>query len=144
MFKSLAYKEWIKIRWTYAVSFGVGVIVLFVIYLNIRAVVEFNNANVVWNYIVFKNYMFFAQFEFIPLLIALAIAVAQFLPEVQNLRLKLTLHLPLKENTILIFLITFGFALLLLQYLIFALGLILISVRRTISSSTTGRFKCFI
>jgi hypothetical protein len=129
MFKSLAYKEWIKIRWAYAVSFAVGIIVLLVIYLNMRAVVEFNNANIVWNYIVFKNYMFFAQFEFIPLLIALVIAVAQFFPEIQNLRLKLTLHLPLKENTVLIFLLTFGFVLLLLQYIIFTVGLILISVK---------------
>ncbi len=128
MYKALAYKEWLKTRWAFAASFAIGVAVLLVIYLNMRAVVEFNNANIIWNYIVFKDYMFFEQLQFIPLLIGLIIAVAQFLPEAQNLKLKLTLHLPLKENSVLLFLLFFGFAALIIEYLIFTLGLVLISV----------------
>ncbi len=129
MFKALAYKEWLKVRWAYAISFLIGLIVLLVINLNMRAIVEFNNANTIWNYIVFKGYMFFSQLEYIPILVALILGFAQFLPEVQNLRLKLSLHLPLKENSTLLFMLTYGFLLLLSQYIIFAILLTLISVK---------------
>ncbi len=129
MYKSLAYKEWLKVRGAFAATFVIGLAVLLVIYLNMRAVVEFNSANTIWNYIVFKGYFFFSQFKTVPILIGLIIAIAQFLPEVQNLKLKLTLHLPLKENNALLFMISFGFVLLLSQFVVYTLLLIMISVK---------------
>jgi hypothetical protein len=128
MYSSLAYKEWLKVRWTFAITFLIGLAVLFSVYLNLRAIVEFNNANMVWNYIVFKGYMFFGQFKYIPFLIGLAVGIAQFLPEIQSLRLKLTLHLPLREDSTLLFMLFFGFSLVVVQFVVYLLLLVLISV----------------
>ena len=52
------------------------------------------------------------------------IAVSQFYTEIQDYKLKLTLHLPLKENSSLLFMIGFGFTLLLILFSFLSLILI--------------------
>ena len=117
MYKALAYKEWIKIRWFVLSALGLEVITLIYIFSNLRATLEFNSAVNLWNYVVFRNYMFFDSIKYIPLLIGVLIGIAQYLPELSEMKLKLTLHLPLKENNIFIFLNLFGFIILLLLFI---------------------------
>jgi hypothetical protein len=112
MYKSLAYKEWLKIRWFTLGAFALEVVVLIYIFSNLRAVVEFNSAVSLWNVIIYNSYMFFDSIKYIPLLIAIVIGVAQYTPEVLQMKLKLTLHLPLKEKNIYVFLNMFGTAVL--------------------------------
>ncbi len=127
MLLSLAYKEWIKIRWAYLVSLAIGLGIILSIFLNLRLLVEFNSLKELWNYIIFKNYLFYSQFRFIPLLIGLILGIAQFVPEIQNLRLKLALHLPIEETKTLFFMVFYGFALLTAIFLFFYLILVSIS-----------------
>lgn len=108
MYKSLAYKEWLKLRWVALAAFSLETIWLIYIFSNLRAAVEFNSAFDIWNVVVSKNYMFFGPIKYIPLFIGLLIGVFQYLPEIIDMKLKLTLHLPLKENSVFIFLNMFG------------------------------------
>ncbi len=119
MYKSLAYKEWLKIRWAVLGALIVELAVLTGLFIHLRAIIEFNKANGVWTYIVFKDYMFFDQIKYIPLLVGMAVAISQFYPEIQSSRLKLTLHLPLKENNTLLFMVLVGFIQLLILFIIF-------------------------
>lgn len=104
MYKSLAYKEWLKIRWFALGAFALEVVTLIYIFSNLRAVIEFNSAVSIWNAIIYKSYMFFESIKYIPLLIGIVIGIAQYIPEVLEMKLKLTLHLPLKEKNIYVFL----------------------------------------
>jgi hypothetical protein len=64
------------------------------------------------------GYQFFGYFKFVPLIGGLAIAIAQYFPETINKRIKLTFHLPLEENKMLLMMHAFGVSGLLLSYLL--------------------------
>ena len=59
---------------------------------------------------------FFGYFKYIPLLGGLIIGVAQYFPETINKRIKLTFHLPLKENNVLLMMHAFGLVCLVLSF----------------------------
>ncbi len=117
MYKALAYKEWLKLRWFVIGSLIIEVMLLFYIFGNLRAVIEFNGAVAIWSAVVYKGHMFFSILKYLPFIIGIAISVAQYLPEVLDMKLKLTLHLPMEENRVLLFLNLFGTSLLLLLFL---------------------------
>ncbi len=127
MYKSLAYKEWLKLRWVALVGLSLEIVTLIYIFSNLRAAVEFNSAFDIWNVVVYKNYMFFGSIKYIPLFIGLLLGVFQYLPEILDMKLKLTLHLPLKENSVFIFLNAYGTMILLGLFLPFILMLIVAS-----------------
>lgn len=127
MYKSLAYKEWLKVRWFALVAFGLEIIALIYIFSNLRATLEFNSAFDIWNVIIFRNFMFFEPIKYVPVFIGLVIGLAQYLPEILDMKLKLTLHLPLKENHVFLFLNFFGTLLLLALFLPVILIIIAIS-----------------
>ncbi len=129
MYKSLAYKEWLKVRWFFIGALFIEAVFLFSLFINLRAILEFNAAQNIWNSIVVKNYIYFTQIKFIPLILGFMIAVAQFYTEIQDNKLKLTLHLPLKENNALLFMVGFGFVLLFILFF-------LLSIILAIGSST--------
>ena len=111
MFKKLAYKEWLKIRWFYLGCMVIGFAVIISILLNLRVLFEFQDASTIWYYVVFKNYLYYGDFRYIPLLIAVIIGISQFYPEMQNQRLKLNLHLPADENRMILTLVLYGLTL---------------------------------
>jgi hypothetical protein len=64
---------------------------------------------------------------YLPVLSGLILGIAQFVPEITEKRLKLTLHLPIKENRILFSMISIGGLMLLVLYLVSIFGLIFVS-----------------
>ncbi len=125
MYKSLAYKEWLKVRWFFIGALLIETVFLFSLFINLRALLEFNAARDIWNSIVVKKYVYFNQIKFIPLILGFMIAVAQFYTEIQDSKLKLTLHLPLKENSSLLFMVGYGFILLLILFSFLVIALII-------------------
>ncbi len=128
MYKSLAYKEWLKVRWFALVAFGLEVIALIYIFTNLRATIEFNSAFDIWNVIIFRNFMFFEPIKYIPVFVGLMVGLSQYLPEILDMKLKLTLHLPLKENYIFLFLNLFGTLLLLALFIPIILIIVVVSI----------------
>lgn len=123
MYSALLYKEWLKIRWAYFSMVLLTILTLTYIALNLSYYNEFMTAKGFWGNVILLGFPFFSDLEYIPLLIGIVIALVQFTPEMNLSRLKLTLHLPAVENKLLLQMISLGFFLLTLLFLITAIVL---------------------
>jgi len=108
MWKSVFYKEWLKIRWfilgyTFLTIFGIVYL-----YLTIRHGFLFSGGKIIWNEILFMGRQFFSPLKFVPLIGGITIALAQYFPETVNKRIKLSFHLPMSDNKVLLLMQLFG------------------------------------
>lgn len=113
MFSAIFYKEWIKTRRT------VGLILLLLVALLVYALVQMgqtlrvNGAVQAWSAVLLKDMSLVPEVtKWFPLLTGLLLGVAQFIPEMTDKRLKLTLHLPLRESKIVFVTLLYGIAVL--------------------------------
>ncbi|MCF6332724.1 MAG: ABC transporter permease [Draconibacterium sp.] len=118
MWKSVIYKEWIKIKWFLILFAALGVLTVGYIFLKVQHDFKFNDANNYWYLIMFQGIQFFSYLKFIPIAGALAISIAQYFPETVSKRIKLTFHLPINENKVLLMMMLFGIACLLAIYIL--------------------------
>ena len=125
MYKAIAFKEWLKIRWTFFILMIVNITVAISIYLKLSHNIEILQARKVWYNVIFMGDLYYNDFQYIPLLTGLVIATFQFMPEIISDRIKLTFHLPIGENKILFQMMLTG-----LIYIsgIYLVSLILLSV----------------
>ncbi len=108
MFQSVIFKEWLKIRWFLIILSLIGIMAAGNVFLKVQHNIAFNEATKYWYLILFQNHQYFSNLKFVPLFIGLTIAAAQYIPEIVNRRIKLTFHLPINENKILIMMLGFG------------------------------------
>ncbi|MFV0593303.1 MAG: hypothetical protein ACK5M7_18165 [Draconibacterium sp.] len=121
MWKSIIYKEWLKIRWFTGIYALAGILVVGYIFLKVQHDTTFNQASNYWELLLFKRLKFFTPIKFVPLAGGLLVAIAQYFPETVNKRIKLTFHLPLNENKVLLLMMGFGTGCLLSVYFIMLL-----------------------
>lgn len=98
MIKAILYKEWIKMRALLPVA---AVAVLgFTVYalLRVERAVDFRGAAHVWQIMIDKETVFIEPLRLLPALAGIAAALVQFIPEMSQRRLKLTLHLPFPQR----------------------------------------------
>jgi hypothetical protein len=119
--KSIIYKEWIKIKWAFFACLALGIIALSVIFLKVRHDIIFVDAVNFWYSFLFRGYPYFTLLKFLPFVAGLGIAIAQYIPETVNRRIKLTFHLPVNENSILLKMHAYGAACLTVMFLFFFL-----------------------
>ena len=117
MRKALFIKEWIKMRWILIGFFAVGLFSAAKLLLDIHHQVELMGAENLWDILLFNHFNPYRWMEYIPLVTGISIALAQFIPEVQHKRIKLTFHLPVNENQMLMQLIMTGNCFLLVIFL---------------------------
>ena len=128
MFKSLLFKEWLKIKWASAAIFVVFMLMLGYIYINTSYYMRFIEPTGMWYNVVIRGTIFYGGlYIYLPLFAGILIGITQFIPEISASRLKLTLHLPMKENAILLSMLSIGTFTLLSIYLISYIILTLIS-----------------
>lgn len=118
MWKSIRYKEWLKTRWIVFLYAFLGLSFILYLFLIVHRNFKFNDANYYWYNIVFMGESYFASLKFVPLVGALAFSLAQYIPEIVNKRIKLTFHLPIKENSVLLIMMLYGTFCLMLIYVI--------------------------
>ena len=118
MFKSVVFKEWLKVRWFLVILTLLGIIVVGNIFLKVQHYMTFQDANKYWYLLLFQNVQYFSSLKFVPVLIGLGVAIAQYVPEITDKRIKLTFHLPVNENKILLQMLGFGIVILLACYAI--------------------------
>ena len=104
----LFFKEWIKTRWALLIILLLFAGVLAYSFISISTALRIIGAGLVWENIVQKGVTYFDYAKFLPLLAGVLLAVVQYVPEVINKRLKLTLHLPLPEYKIMLSMLSFG------------------------------------
>lgn len=108
MQKAIFFKEWIKARRYF---WGTAIVSLcFVVYvlLRLNRVVEFKGAAHLWEILLMKNTVFIELLEYIPVVIGILLAVVQFVPEMLQKRLKLTLHLPYPQQRMILSMVLAG------------------------------------
>jgi len=110
------YKEWIKTRWFYVVAFVVTFALCGYVLLNVNRLVSLKGADHLWEVAMFRDAIFVDLLRYIPLLVGIAAAVVQFVPELLHKRLKLTMHLPRGYVRSVMEMIVFGFVCLLVLF----------------------------
>lgn len=119
MLQALFYKEWIK---TKRVVFLIGVILIGLIcytFINTGQLFRVSGAVQAWNGVILKDMPIVPGIiQWIPLLVALLLGFSQFVPEITDKRLKLTLHLPVSEARTISTLLLYGILVLSIAFLI--------------------------
>ena len=124
MIKAILYKEWIKTKWAWAAIVCSGV--LLHIYLFVRLGRSFRLAGHehIWDVIINRNQFLFYDLKYFPLAAGILLGLSQFVPEMAQKRLKLSLHLPLTEFRIISWMTGYGLVLLILFFSIHAAALL--------------------
>ncbi|MDR0544331.1 MAG: hypothetical protein LBG30_03165 [Odoribacteraceae bacterium] len=130
MIRAICYKEWIKTRRAFLLS--AILLAAYVAYAlaHTGSLFRVNGAVAAWGTTILKEtFLLPSALRWIPLATALVIGLAQFVPELAERRLKLTLHLPLPETRVLSIMLLHGLALLLALHLATTLLLWLVLAR---------------
>lgn len=124
--RAIDFKEWLKMRWAILggllLMLGMSGYVL----LRMQRIIHFKGVNHLWEIMLIKDVTFLEPLTYIPLLLGIVFAAIQFIPEMEQKRLKLTLHLPYPVTGMLFRMVRFGVTAMLLITLV---SLILLSVR---------------
>lgn len=124
MIFSLFYKEWIKTRKVFLLAFLVFGAFIIYTYINIRQMFRVGGAIQVWTDIILKDTSMLDKMEWLPLIFSILFALSQFVPEMTNKRLKLTLHLPMPESKIVFAMLAYGLSCLLALYIIVYIAIV--------------------
>lgn len=108
MIRSLFYKEWIKSRWVILIILiGLAGAIIYT-YMGVSRSIRVAGADHIWAMAVQKELTFGDYIKYITLVSGMLLALAQYVPEMINKRLKLTLHLPLPDSRIFFSMLLFG------------------------------------
>ncbi len=114
-YKAILYKEWVKTRWVLLIAVGIGLSLLIYTLFNIYRITSTFGMAKVYGAMINEGLIFLSHLRYIPLLIGLALGLAQMIPEAQQHRLKLSIHVPLRDGQVCYSLLSFG-AIILLAY----------------------------
>ena len=78
------------------------------ILIEISRIIRVSSEVATWEMVIQNGVTFIKQLNFLPLIGGILLGVVQFVPEMTNKRLKLTLHLPMPETKILLSMLLFG------------------------------------
>lgn len=112
------YKEWIKIRYFFLIALVLSVLFCVYAMLNINRVIELKGAAHIWEVMLQRDAIFIHYLRFVPLLMGAVAGMMQFVPEMQQKRIKLTLHLPCSSLHSIGAMLLFGAGLLILISLV--------------------------
>lgn len=94
MFKAFFYKEFIKTRWFFVCSALVLWVLTAYVVVNISNLFALKGTRVMWLATNTNDYIYMYIVQYAPLIIGVLAGVVQFVPELLQRRIKLTLHLP--------------------------------------------------
>ena len=119
MVKALFYKEWIKTKriiLLLAIIFAGGLVYTFI---NTAQMFRIGGAVQTWDNIILKDLDILPVImQWAPLLAGLLVGFSQFIPEITNKRLKLTLHLPLPESKTISAMLLYGILVLMVFFIV--------------------------
>lgn len=93
MEKAIVYKEWIKTRRVFFIMLLLSVAMAGYAILAMNRIATLKGVDHLWIVMLAKDNMFIDIIKYVPLVVGIAVAVAQMAPEMSHKRLKLTLHL---------------------------------------------------
>ncbi|MCD6570338.1 MAG: hypothetical protein J7L53_06515 [Deltaproteobacteria bacterium] len=110
MIRSTFYKEWLKIR--YYVLGALVFNILFFIYLffDIREPFQNGPAIMAWYSAIHIHTIFYEKIKYLLPATGILIGIAQFIPEITKSRLRMSLHLPVNPNLLILSYVCIGIA----------------------------------
>jgi len=116
MISSLFYKEWIKTRRVLLLVILVFACFIIYTFINTGQIFRVSGAVQAWTDTLLKDLSLWSKLEWLPLFAGIVLGLAQYVPELTNKRLKLTLHLPLSEHKIIFVMLAYGLLCLLVLF----------------------------
>lgn len=108
LIQSIFYREWHKTRLIVIGSFVITISIMLYILLSFAHDVRASGLTTIVRDIAVNNLQPLAIFKLVPTILGALLAIGQFIPEVTDDKLKLTLHLPFNEHYILATLLGYG------------------------------------
>jgi len=110
MIRSVFLKEFYKIRWLMLMVVLANAAVCVYVSVTTRRLFILDHPEVVWYRVLHLGQINYADVKYLPLLSGIAIAFIQYLPEMWQQRLRLSLHLPVPIQTLVFVHIWIGLA----------------------------------
>lgn len=126
MEKAIIFKEWIKTRMVFFISLVLALATAGYAMLMVNRLIELKGVEHLWLIMLLKDNTFIDIIKYVPVAVGIAVGVAQMAPEMNQKRLKLTLHLPYPQGRLLALMLATGVSELLI---IFALQTAVVAVR---------------
>ena len=111
MLSTVFYKEWIKMRYFFLGLLCLNIGVCLKIWVDIRRQLQAEHSEMIWYQVIHIKSLFYSDIRYIPLLSGICLAVVQFVPEIIQKRLRLSLHLPVDRERLLSIFLAFGLGL---------------------------------
>ena len=118
MIKSIFYKEWLKTRVVVLLAAALNIGCIAYILLSLRNTLLSSGVVETWATMIGRDIMMVNSLMLIPLITGIVLAVMQWLPEMQQKRIKLTLHLPIKYGYSIGLMLGYGLTCLLLTFIL--------------------------
>ena len=102
MNKAIFFKEWIKTRGLFFITLLVSLCFAGYVMMRINRVIT------LWAILLSRDTVFIELLQYLPLIIGALFASSQFIPEMTQKRLKLTLHLPYPQQRMILLMLLAG------------------------------------
>ena len=100
IFSGVFFKERIKLQTGWIVLAVLNLAVMARLFTEVRRLFRLDHAEIVWYRVMSLGQMPYDSFRLAPLITGAAFACLQFLPEMRGERFRLSLHLPVGENSL--------------------------------------------
>ena len=118
MTRAIFIKEWFKTRRCFFICLVLALCFAAYLILSMNRVAVNKGVDHIWLIMLMKDNLFVEAMKYLPVVIAVALAIAQMAPEMTQKRLKLTLHLPDPQTRLVLMMLLTGVVELLVIYLI--------------------------
>ncbi len=108
MYQSIFYKEWVKTSKIIILLILVLTAAITYLFIDILHQLRLSGAVAYVESIIQKDIELLPLMKYLPVLAGMLLAIGQYVPEMQNKRFKLTLHLPLSERAIISAMLWYG------------------------------------
>lgn len=117
LIRAILYKETTKMRLAWLLLFLFNAAFMIWLFVGVRHLFRLDHPEVVWYRVITIGQEHYGAFRVVPLIVGVAVACLQFLPEMQGERLRLSPHLPASSNAVILTHLLAGLAAIGLLYL---------------------------
>ena len=115
--RAVLYKEIVKMRIAWSVLFFFNAAFMGWLFVGVRQLFRLDHPEVVWYRVLHLGQAHYTAFRYVPLGVGVVFACLQFLPEMRDERMRLSLHLPASTNGVVLTHLAAGLAVLGVIYL---------------------------
>lgn len=127
VFGRILFKESRKLRRSWPLLAVFNLLAAAYLYVETRHLFRMDHAEIVWYRAIELEHIYYETLRYVPTITALLLAVMQFLPEMRDERLRLSLHLPVRAHNIIMSHLLVGSVLLAVLMGVSAFGLIFVT-----------------